>query len=156
MLNAEFRAAQVILENKVSMQILKVTRTFYFRCECERVLMAYCMSSVDCKACDLPYVVASIWKEKVVIGGQTHEVIALAGRCPQCHRKNIVRAGVVPECAGCKHPSRLVHMPLHASELKTVSPQCLLSEIDYQKNRIVLSWGGLDLASLRCKAKYRK
>ena len=156
MLNAEFQAAKRILANKTSMQILKVTRAFYHRCDCEQVLMAYCMANLDCKACELPYIAASVWKEKVVIAGVTHEVIALAGCCPRCHRKNITRAGVVPACPGCKQSSKVVHMPLRDSELKVVPPQCLLSELDYRKNMIVLSWGGLDLSALRCKAKYRQ
>ena len=154
MLNSEFKIAQRLLADKVTMQILKVTRTFLSSCECGRKLTAYCVARARCKACELDYIVASLWKETIVIGGETQDVIALAGRCPRCHRKNISRAGSVPCCSACRKPSGVVGLPIKESALISIPPQILVSSVDLEKQFITLSWGNIDLPTLRCKAKY--
>lgn len=157
MLNNEFKMAQKILAGKYEIGILKITKTFVSSCSgCGKNILSYCVGVAECKSCDTVYIIGSIWKESVTIVGQTEEVVALVGKCPRCHRKNMGRYAITPTCL-CGNPSERILMPKHHHELNNVPPLTLLWKRNHFKNILELTWNrDVDVAILRCTAKLMK
>ena len=154
MFNHEFKELQKALRGKVSMRIIKVTKTFQSRCECGEWMPAYCASLMECPACGTHYVAGSLRIEQASIMGKLCNIPIIVGACPKCHRRNISRHGFVNDCIRCFGKAKRLTLPLHSDQFSSMHPAMLLSEIDPIHREVHLTWGpSLDLATIQCRAK---
>ena len=154
MFNGDFAAAKKIVSGKHTIGVLKITKFFFVTCPCGEERTAYCISCVECSGCGLNYVVGSPWKEWVDISGQRREIVALAGCCPRCHRKNMSRFSTMSKCGSCGGEANTTCLPDQISLIRPMNPIQVVWTAHPRKKVINLLWGLTDITVLRCEAKF--